>query len=526
MRRSIETLPFSSLYSSKLPSLEKQWLCANQKLSLKAALNLLFISNILASILLFLFSLAVFSDMLLSLAILLISFASFLLLGFRLPKFLADKYAREVEDDLHLALRAFSLYLSIKWPYEKIIPQIANSNYSCSPLFAKASQALASGKSVQQSLVYASGFCSSTSFARSMQTLCSIYEKGFGENSLDYLAQELVQKGVSEVRAQSSKSAIFGLAFVAAASLFPAFFLILNVAAGPFLGFSTSAYTIWLFYIILLPALIFAVLFAMLTLTPSLSAAVRQKQLDLQVSSMCKNKPAAFLMRPYYESKILSDIKSSEEELAPMLLAGASSKNFSVEQMLEAGAKSPSKPFSKECSQILHQIKAGANPQSALLKWGEQTPSLLLSRSISLILVGYSTGASLHKALEAAAADLLSSFNLVRERASLLALQNYTLILASTFLVPSILFVSLSFSTQISELSPSSGLIESAVSYNPQELISAAQGAIPIYLILNCTLAAFFISTTTGARHKFLSYAAGLCMLSEIVWFALPIFGS
>lgn len=510
-----ETLPFFSLYNSKLDSLQKVWLQTNQKISLKASLNLLFLANVLTCAFLFLFSFAIFLDFLFSFGISLICFSLFLLLGFSLPKILADKYATQVESDLHLALRSISLYLSIKWPFEKIISEISKSNYCSSPLFSIAKNSLESGRSIPDSLAHCAKLTNSILFSRAIQSIISVYEKGSGEQSLEYLSDELVQRGIANVRLQSSKTALFGLLFVAVASLFPAFFLILNVAAGPFLGFETTEFTIWFFYIILLPLAIAILLFAMFTISPSLQLSISQKRLDLQLAK----KP--FYIRPLYESKLIGEIKSLESELPTILLSGASAQKLSIEQMLISGEKSSSTLLSSECSQILSQIKAGGDPKAVLQSWADSTPSLVFERAISLILVGYSTGASMHNAFSSAASDLMSSFNLIRERSALLSMQNYTLIAACSLLVPAILSVSLSFSSQISEIS-SVGQIEGLSSIDSASLISAARGAIPIYLVLNSILCSLFVTTTLGARHKFLGYALSLSVLSFVVWFLLP----
>jgi len=516
----VESLSFYSLYSSKMSTLEKDWSQANQNFSLRFALNILFLCAIFSSILLFLFCAAIFSDLTFSFGVSLILFSIFLLAGFKLPKALANNYTSKVNSDLHLALRAFSLNLSINRPFEKIITDISKSNYSCSPLFVKALNAFESGKSIPQSLAISTQYCNSLMYARSIQALTLIYERGSGAQSLDYICDEIIQSSISDVRSQASKSALFGLVFVAVSSLFPAFFLILNVAAGPFLSFNSDALSIWIFYILILPSLVFFVLVLMLIISPSLLSTVRQKQLDLEVDSQSKNSNLGFFARPYFESKILSQITLAESELAQMLLAGAAASKFSVEQMLEFGAKSPSVYLCARCSEALSQIRAGTNPSSVISNWEKETPSLIFSRALSLILVGYTTGASLRQALETAASDMMSSFNLVRERASLLSLQNYTLIGASAILVPVILAVSLSFSSQISEISPI-GEIYGVKAYGSAPLISAAQFAIPIYLVINCVLAAAFISTINGARHKFLAYAISLSILCQLVWFVV-----
>jgi len=331
-----ENPPFFSLYNSKYSVMQKLWAQTNSALSLKLSLNLLFLANIAICLFVFLFSFLVFADFVFSLGIVLLCFGIILLLGFRLPKILADKYASKIESDLHLVLRQISLYFQIKWPFEKIILQIAKSNYNSSNLFLHANNSIESGASVPSALANCAKRTNSLMFLRSIQSLNSVYGKGSGEQSLEYLADELTARGIANVRAQSSKTALFGLLFVAVASLFPAFFLILNVAAGPFLGFETNEFTIFVFYAFLLPLAIALLLFAMLIISPVLQNFVSSKKLDSKLS----NYP--FYIRPFEESKLLAELKTLESQLATILLAGASSQKLSLEQMLIAGKESPS----------------------------------------------------------------------------------------------------------------------------------------------------------------------------------------
>ncbi len=521
----IENLSFANIYSSKISELKRTWQKTNCKYSLVFILNLLVVCDFILSLCLFLVIL-LFFDFETTIASIVIIFCSVLLIGYKIPQIFAKRYAMEIESDLHLVLRAFSLYISIKWPYEKIISKMAESNYKSSELFANAKKFIQSSKSVPQALHSCSQQCDSILFARAMQAISLTYQTGGEHISLDYLADEIVQTQTAEVKMQASKSALFGLVFVVVSSLLPAFFLILNVSAGPFIGISPSVFDIWFFYVVLLPLIVVTALLVMFLSSPTILGSINMINLQKQVNKIISDKQFGFILGPYFESKILSDIKADETELSNMLLAGASTEKFSIEHMLESGKKSTSKNLSQQCTQILHQIKAGANPQTVLKKWMEQTPSIMLSRALVLVLVGYETGASLQKALHTASNDLMSAFNLVRERASLLSMQIYTLMASSAFLIPAILATAISFSSQIADLSSgyyTAGFanIDTNAFDNLDDLINASRGAIQIYLIINSILTAFFISTMSGSRHKFLQYTILIGVASQVVWYVI-----
>ncbi|MFH1306812.1 MAG: type II secretion system F family protein [Candidatus Micrarchaeota archaeon] len=568
----LEIFPFSSLYTGKKrKAMEIQWKKAHTSLPLNAALNFLFFLNIFSSSLSFFLAFLFFSDILFSFGISLLTFALFLLIGFRLPLFMANRYSSLIESDLPLALRAISLHLKIKLPFEQSLLHVANSNYASSQLFKHALSSIYSGQSVPSSLSQIASSTTSLPFSRAIHSLTLIYEEGTPPATLDSLADELISRQLSFLRLQSSRIAMIGLFFVASSSLLPAFFLILNIAAGPLLGFSTSEFSIFLFYIFALPCINFLILSIMFASAPSLKNAFRQKAIEKETKKLLSSSPFPSLSSPqlllfsiilfligflfssllsfhtfspliallfaslpsllltYYEGKVLSHLSSLESELPNILLAGASSPRFSLETMLSYASKSSSPSLSLQSTHALRQLNAGTNPMQVLSQWSFSTPSIMLSRALILLSIGYQTGSNLQKALRASAEDLMSNFNLIRERASLLSMQNYTLITATALLVPAILAISLSFSTQISEIQlPSSSLLSATEISEPnspllsppntKNLISAASTAIPIYLFLNSLLAAFFISLSSGTREKFIPYAIFLTLISQLVF--------
>lgn len=572
----LELFPFSSIYSGKKrKAMETEWARAHIALPLGAALNAFLFLTFFACIMFFLFSFLLFNDFLFSIGLALIFFSILLIFGFRLPSLASRHYARKIEADLPMALRAISLHLKVNLPFEKAIEHAANSNYASSPLWKECLLLIMSGKSVPSSLSQIASRVNSIQFSRAMHQLSIIYEEGIPPDSIDSLSDEITSQQLASTRLYASRVAVIGLFFISSSCLLPAFFLILNVAAAPLLGFGTTPLAVWLFYLLALPLLNLSILSIMLASSPSFLSFQKSKAVSKEAGElMLKSKmprlgvlrlfflslilgffsiisfsllgfgDISFLLaliiaslpwaiRAYFEAKVHSQISSLESELPNILLAGSSSQRFSLESMLEHASSSPSPALSEQSCAVLRQIRAGSNPQKVLAQWAERTPSIMLSRALSLFLIGYQTGGKLQKALRASAEDLLSSFALVRERAALLSIQNYTLMAAAAFLVPAILSMSLSFSLQISQMQTGTPISLSnadiSLAQSPAgasqssdsgslSLIHAAQGAIPVYLMLNCIIISFFISLAEGAREKMAHYAMLLTLLSQASW--------
>ncbi|MFN3909673.1 MAG: type II secretion system F family protein [Candidatus Anstonellaceae archaeon] len=556
-------LPFYTLFSKK-PEMEEFYKKCHFNLSFRAFSNLYLLSVFLFSFLIFIVSLILSANFSFSFGLFAIFLALLILIGYRLPKLFAKMQAKKFEQDLPAVLRAISLYLQIGMTMEKVIYTIANSNYSCSKIFQKLYDLINLGSSVPAALSKIENYVYSMQFSRVAHALLLCYEKGYTPSNLESLADDFSSLAQTEVKQQSSKLALFSLVFVVVSSVLPAFYLIIFIAAGPLFGLEqSSTESVFLFYVVILPILVLGVLFLMMLLTPSASSPIIYDKVFQQTNKLLLEKfpffkqkyllalalgvfgfglasilglsnqgffialffsSIPFLIYGFYESDLLAQINEMEEQIPNMLLAGAAEKKFSLEKMLQDAQKSPSKILVKEAKEVLLQIKAGANPLDVLKKWQENTPSMLLIRSIKLILIGYVSGGNMQKSLRAAAEDILSAFNLSRERTALISLQTYTLLASASLLVPIILSVSLSFAEQLMDISQGSDIgILSAKSQ--QKLIENAKIAIPIYLFINSAAVAFAISNFQNSRQKFILYFIILAAVSELVYFLLPTIG-
>lgn len=565
------SLPLHSLYSGpRRIRLEQEWVCAHAGVPLPAVLSILVLLAVLLPILPLLLGLALLNDVISALGLAFICFALVLLSGYYLPRHMASRFSRVLEADLPLVLRAMALHLSIKLPFESALAHAASGNYASAPLWREVLSSAESGESVPRALSNAAGRVESLHFARAVHALSTLYEEGGSPDTLVALADDLTSQQMAEARTQASRAAMGGLLYVAVSSLLPAFFLILALAAGPLLGFRPTPMAVGLFYAVGLPVLTALALFFMLSASPVMAGTYRWQALrdevasrfsrhglpaptpslmavlslsiglfGLAVSVLLSFHPLVLLLAllsallplllySLLEGQALAESASADSQLPQLLLSGASAGRFSLEKMLEQAASGPSGPLAVQSASALRQLRAGTPPPAVLAQWSERTPSILLARVLSLLAVGYRTGGQMHRALRAAAQDLMASFHLHSERAALLSTQRYTLMAAAGLLVPAILAVSLSFVSQLSALQSAlpagetaGGLLSSLLPGSSRELLSAASGSITLYLLINAILTGFFVSILQGARERFVLNAALLALLSQAVWMAL-----
>ena len=548
--------------------MQQAWDRSYSSLPLAAALNALIIAGAAGGFLLFIVAGLLTGDFILAFGFALFFFALFMLAGFYLPNFMAQRFARTVESDLPLALRSLALYLSIKMPLEQALAQLAGEGYASARLWKTVHQSIAAGESVPRSLSQTASLIQSMPFTRSCTALITYYEEGGTPEPLISLAEELSHQQMAQGREQSAKAGIGGLVYVALSSVLPAFALVLMVAAGPILDFPSSQPLIWLFFLLVLPLLDALTLGGLLLLSPQLAGLFRSESVSRAVSARLKAlgmelfgwrqaimfaavlallavvfsffisfggltlriglliSLAPLLFLALVEGEVMGQVAALEAELPNLLLGATSSGRFSLERLLESALRMPSGPLRDQAHAALRQLKAGSNPLFVLGEWAANTPSVLLSRTLTLLAVGWRAGGSMSKPLRALAADALSSGELVRERATALATQRYTLWAAGALLVPAILAVSLSFSAQMSSIGAlsfqsSSNMQASAPGVASQALVSAAANAVPIYLLIHSLICGLYLAMASGARERFIPYAAALIIGSQLVWLVL-----
>ncbi|MCL6089341.1 MAG: type II secretion system F family protein [Candidatus Marsarchaeota archaeon] len=546
--------------------MEQAWARAHTPLSLSGALNALVLAGLFLALIALLAAAFASNDWTSAFLLFCIVFILTLAAGFYLPTIAARRFASRAESDLPLALRSLAIYLSIPMPLEKALARVADEGYASAPLWRMMVQSIESGESVPRAIAQSASAVSSMPFARAAGALITHYEEGGSPEPLASLADELSAQQLSSVREESAKAGVGGLLFVAVSSVLPAFALVLLVAAGPMLDLPSSPANIWLLFLLLLPLANSLVLLALLASAPALggtwkpaalSESVSQRlssiglagfgwrqalflsllvaAISFSASLLLPSSPlvlriglllalAPLLLLSLLEGEVLTQVSALEAELPSLLLGAAASGRFSLERLLEQAHNMPAGPLREQAQAAGRQIKAGGNPLTVLSEWAAHTPSIMLSRALTLLSVGWRAGGPMGKPLRALAADALASGTLVRERAAQLATQRYPLWAAGALLVPAILAVSLSFSSQVASmgaLNTNGSVFGGATSSSPIQSVHAAASAVPLYLLLNSLLVGLYLALASGARERFVPYAAALVLCSQLVWMVL-----
>jgi pilus assembly protein TadC len=472
-----------------------------------------------------------------ALAAFLLSFALSFLALFRLPALAAMRRRKAAEAELPFLLRELAVYVDIGIPFEKALQRAAKSGYEVSPELADCCSEIRSGATAQQSLARLSAKSGSMKLKRACLLLSAIYETGAGGEQLRRAAEEMSSQQLSEMRLQSGRFSLLAVGFIALSALLPSFFTV-YAALAPFLASeSVAGWQVWAAFLLAFPLLDAGVLCAMLFILPPLSSSKKREGTAAGKSGrtlVCAAiasvliaaalfhfgfaalsalalaiAPCAYFMQEYASQ---SKIAESEQRLPDALYSAASThRMLSAERMLSLLAKGGFGRVSEAFEIALGRMKAGEKFESALAASARHCPSALVERAFSLLIVSYQTGADMYSALREAAQDTVFFFAIVRERAALLSVQRYTILLSCALLVPAILGAVACLAPSLSSASSFSG---AAGGIATPSLLLACQ----CYLAANALLCSLFLGIAENMPPKAALYFALCAPVSEAVF--------
>jgi hypothetical protein len=131
----------------------------------------------------------------------------------------------------------------------------------------------------------------------------------------------------------------------------------------------------------------------------------------------------------------------------------------------------------------------------------------MLERAIELMIISYETGADMSKALREVASDIASFFVLLKERAAVLSIQYYTIIAASSFLVPFILGIAVS-------MVPSFSIYFTNTKLDLENLKFSVQA----YLVICSLFSSFALAFSSQDIKKVLLYFSFIAPFSQLVF--------
>ena len=482
----------------------------------------------------------------------LLSFSCLFAALLMLPSLLASRRASLVEAELPFIMREFSTYLQIGLPFEKCAARIANGSYALSPDFALILREAKSGSPIPSALSSFSARHDSMQVTRFSLLLSQAYETGSGAESLKRASEELSSAQLSKIREQSGKLSLLSILFIATSAMLPAFFCVFAALSPMVSGEPLSGSAIWAAFLLGFPLLnLLVLLFVFLSFPPSVfsqqgngkemiseflqKSGVRMSHrgfvLALSISAIALSllaflffglsaaaiticvAPAIYAVCAYLSGR---EIAAAERRLPDVLYSAASvHKMMSAERTLSFLAKGGFGRLSEAFEIALRRQRAGESFASSLSAAAKHCPSPLVERALSLLVVSYETGADMYFALREAAQDVMLFFSLVRERSAMLAIQRYTLILASALLVPAILGTTVSL---VPALAASPQIAAQSGSVATFQTLSLACRA---YLLINAILSSALLSQSESDSGKALLYFSAMAPISQLVFSAV-----
>jgi hypothetical protein len=483
----------------------------------------------------------------LSVGFFLFAFGCLFLFFLKLPFILASRREKLVESELPYLLRELAIHIDIGVPYELCIEKLARGKYELAREFASARSEMASGASVQAAFARLSSSTGSLPLKRSLQLVSTMYETGKGTEPLRRLADELAAAQVSGMREQAGKFSLLAIAFIAVSALVPSFFSVFAAVSPLALPEPVQQWQVWLAFLLVFPALDAAALGAMFLLLPPVKNekapgmleeylasrgmridgrrfAIALAALSLALAALCLaagnamfaflsicTGPAIYSLAAYFSE---AELKRAEELLPDALYTAASTHRLlSAEKMLALLARGGFGRVSDAFALALARQEAGDSFQSSMQAAARHCPAPLASRAFALIVVAYETGADMYAALRECAADTVSFFALLRERAALLSIQRYTVLASSALLVPIILGTVVFLAPSLSGASVAGGTERPDAS-----LLVTLALACQAYLVLNAALSALLLSLTESNPARSAIYFAICAPLALIIF--------
>ncbi|MFA6489941.1 MAG: type II secretion system F family protein [Candidatus Micrarchaeia archaeon] len=483
-----------------------------------------------------------------SFAALAISFGGLFAMFLLLPALLASRRAALIDAELPFLMREFSTYVQIGLPFEKCVARVAKGDYTLSSDFSRLMREVSSGSPMQSALSSFSSRHESMQVKRFSLLLSQAYETGSGADSLRRASEELSAIQLSKIREQSGKMSLLSILFIATSAMLPAFFCVFAALSPMVSGGQMPDGAIWAAFLLGFPLLNIVVLFLVFLSFPPSVFSQKGKQVLLEeflkksgfamsgrsfslilalfaiaLSALCFAlfglqaavisiciAPAIYSIVAYLSGR---EIAAAERRL-PDVLYGAASvhKVMSAERALSFLAKGGFGRLSEAFEIALRRQKSGESFASSMSAAAAHCPSPLVDRALSLLVVSYETGADMYFALREAAQDVMSFFSLVRERSAMLAIQRYTLILASAILVPAILGTTVSLVPALAVSSPLSQQAGAAAMFSTLSLACRA------YLLLCAILSSAMLSQSESDPRRALLYFSAIAPVSQAVF--------
>jgi len=225
-----------------------------------------------------------------------------------------------------------------------------------------------------------------------------------------------------------------------------------------------------------------------------------------------------FLLEFFLQQYLFEKNKKDKEKLVPDVLLTAASfpEGSSFEKIIEYIGKNDYGLLSEEFKKASLEIKKGNTPESAFNSMKKRNKSRIIARMANLLIQGYNAGGKTEKIFRETAEDLLETNAILRERASAMVVEKYTLLFAGGIIVPLVLGLIVSL---VSKMNFSFAEISFGLSTEQRkELLEAALFSNQVYLLEYSIIASAFASFQDNDKKNFIVYCAVLLPLSFAVY--------
>ena len=122
-----------------------------------------------------------------------------------------------------------------------------------------------------------------------------------------------------------------------------------------------------------------------------------------------------------------------------LLYASSLPKGSPMQKIISSISEAGYGPLSAEFSRAKAEIEKGVGIPEALIRISERNNSAVLKRAIELLVEAYYSGADMKDAFREVAKDILETESILRERASSMIIEKYTLLFSAGIILPAVL---------------------------------------------------------------------------------------
>lgn len=482
------------------------------------------ISSLVLSILVFIFSLLLFTEY--SIIIFLLSFPVLFVSLLALPGFELNRRSKLIESEMPFALRTIGMLIDMKIPFIKSLSLVSEEDSEIGKELGGVVDDVGHGVTLEKAFSRFAISFNSFPIKRSVSQLLSAYEIGGSGSEIKRIGDELLSVQQHQLKEHASKSAIFGMLFIMTAAILPTFFLVYVILGNFGLGGTMSEAGIALALLLVFPAISVLLLLLSKSSVPYSPLSSHQGIIDLTVILPAFLFVFSFLLfqdfmrwiglglgtaimlwaiyKNYGKEKRTEEI----EQYLPDALFTISSlpKSAKMEKIFESIEKAGYGALSEEAAKSRRQISMNVKTDTVLDDLWKRNDSPALRKAATMLKHVFHTNS--FSQLHTIAEDLLKNFEIRRERANLMSMQKYT-ILFGGLLIPLILKIALSLI---------SSLVEFFEDPLAPQLIEYTTSIIPAYLVLYALISSFYVADIEGRKSRAAVYFLLLVIVSLLTF--------